>query len=493
MREDEGITNEEIEFQRAIDRAAQHVEEMERREDEVVVPAPAQTMSDAEFEAAVQNSAAEPLPPGAIPADHPPQQWAPQPATASTDVNSFQEMFENAEVQQSTRRDTTPKPKAKAKAKPVTKLVNKGKEFLDVITPILNRYCGEENWSIDRQDHYVTNNTPVLQVRWPIIHMTNRGSGRHTIKDVVVGLPTRNSATHGEFCDSIYGGRQTLSNVEASCGYRHSHIYGNSNGLQPFCTGSDSINDLWTALKMDGYMTSDFEIRFEGFLHQLEAFLSYESIEGVPYFRISQIAYRRSSGINSGTQLREIQKIAAAGIIERIELSLDFNNATLEIVETDDLHSMMAAEVENHQRRMDNGDFVAFNDETIGSRPGYEIEMDPVVWKGDRIKTYVEPIHREESNNGQERQAKRYVHSQISSGLFNSIKQQGEEYLRGECQKNHSIVEDEEEGTTAYWPRINNPDIILSRIEAVERMVGPVVLEDERGDSGSGEAGVLSA
>ena len=95
----------------------------------------------------------------------------------------------------------------------------------------------------------------------------------------------------------LYGVRSTMYAYEVYTGYIHSHLGVRSRQLptfNKFCLGSGPISMV--LIELSNY--DKFKIiKFEGFLYQLKNYLSWESIEGGPYIRISQRKKKENSNL----------------------------------------------------------------------------------------------------------------------------------------------------------------------------------------------------
>ena len=95
----------------------------------------------------------------------------------------------------------------------------------------------------------------------------------------------------------LYGVRSTMYAYEVYTGYIHSHLGVRSRQLptfNDFCLGSGPISMV--LIELSNY--DKFKIiKFEGFLYQLKNYLSWESIEGGPYIRISQRKKKENSNL----------------------------------------------------------------------------------------------------------------------------------------------------------------------------------------------------
>lgn len=131
---------------------------------------------------------------------------------------------------------------------------------------------------------------PYFKVLYPEIEITNTNKEKHTIKNLVVVFSLKWDSSFKKW--RIYemtGLRLTLSYLELSKSYHHSHF--NSSSLtsnfksmtsSKFCLGSSTLG-----MSIAEYNTeSDKEqsnLVLEGILYTLDTYVTWESLEGVPY------------------------------------------------------------------------------------------------------------------------------------------------------------------------------------------------------------------
>lgn len=374
--------------------------------------------------------------------------------------------------------------------KPVKKISTED-VFYEKITDIANAVLGEDNVSLelDGRNSMSTINSKYLMLKWDVINMYNKYNHKHTIKDMYVALPIINE----RFSGSLHGMRGRISALENYSGYRHSHLYQSTNYLNAFCTGSDGINDLWADLQLASNTDEDFDIKFEGFIHQLESFLSYESIEGTPYMRIKNI----SAGSARNGIRREDVNTDVARFFERIdesdiELSMDFNAMTVSIVETDLLHTLFTSSAGGQtvmQIRNQDGTYSNLDvHQSLIGRPETIVSGSVLKFKGRERFIIVEAYEEDTKVNDSKI---RYVNEQTTTSFFERIKEAGKREIEKFCLQNFSIIEDEEESKIGTWKGFDPSNIVLPCNTTEQGVVGSPVLENEQG-SGSGEARVDS-
>lgn len=126
-------------------------------------------------------------------------------------------------------------------------------------------------------------------IKWDKIEVGNSRGNRHTIYDMYVKLKMNDSWNR---LLRMEGARGLINFKEYESEYTFSHLSYNNFELSRFCVG--------TATPMSNFLsvlsTSEFTITlFEGFLYQLDVYLTWESIEGIPYRYISDIRYKNSN------------------------------------------------------------------------------------------------------------------------------------------------------------------------------------------------------
>lgn len=114
-----------------------------------------------------------------------------------------------------------------------------------------------------------------IYIHYPELTISNSMGMTHKIYDLVVRLDTRSSNGLGLYRD-LRGYRFSATNEEISKGYYHSHLPSNGSN---FCIGSTSAFSKYLNNFKDRLTKEDLPM----LLAQLEAFLSWESLEGIPH------------------------------------------------------------------------------------------------------------------------------------------------------------------------------------------------------------------
>lgn len=132
-------------------------------------------------------------------------------------------------------------------------------------------------------------------IHFPEFEITNSLGDSHIIKDLFVRIPIAiHRGTDSLYLETVEGLRTTVSTEEFSSRYEHSHLHSksydekvNRTRFTTFCTGTGDINSVTSLLNM-GFDIDNFKL----LLLQIDPFVKWESIEGVPYRRMSSIAIK---------------------------------------------------------------------------------------------------------------------------------------------------------------------------------------------------------
>ncbi len=134
----------------------------------------------------------------------------------------------------------------------------------------------------------VTETTTLFHViiHWPEIEIKNKNAS-HIIRDLYVKFDLNKSTLSMPNNSYLCGIRGTLTEQEFVAGYAQSHLDSHNNtNWASFCLGSGTMPDL--LLKMRA-ATKPSETLLFGFLLQLDDYVRWESLEGVPYISFESI------------------------------------------------------------------------------------------------------------------------------------------------------------------------------------------------------------
>lgn len=115
----------------------------------------------------------------------------------------------------------------------------------------------------------------------------------HRIQDLYVKMLFNSG---GALTGNLMGARGKVTEREYHGNYMHSHLPSEAkNHFAYFCKGSSYLSELGTKLGVAGFFTPTGKIAaepmymFEGYLHQMHAFMCHEATEGTPHRFIAQI------------------------------------------------------------------------------------------------------------------------------------------------------------------------------------------------------------
>lgn len=167
--------------------------------------------------------------------------------------------------------------------------------------------------------------TPVFIIRYKSFYIKNSNEAKHLIKELLV-VQTFTQTEKGFLTpNGISGTRLAKTIPEIVSGYRQSHLTSHSQAnflqtpleLSKFCLGSSDISMMISDFQWQDAM--DYE-RFELYLYAVDATVKWESLEGVPHFRIANIGVRRVETINEHHGNKVVQEI----ISNKVPLDFDF-------------------------------------------------------------------------------------------------------------------------------------------------------------------------
>ena len=162
-----------------------------------------------------------------------------------------------------------------------------------------------------------------LIIKFPIIKITNSANQEHEIEDLYVVLPFNG---YGNSSTSIYGFRSTFTNIEMSINYNHSHLPGLSEGkIDRFCLGSGPLVEILHRMNTKPF---DKDL-FSYFLANLTVYLEWESLDGGPYRKISDLLIKNTDVVtNNNVIYLHLKNLLNYILCRDIDLLLVYNNET---------------------------------------------------------------------------------------------------------------------------------------------------------------------
>lgn len=154
----------------------------------------------------------------------------------------------------------------------------------------------EKNWDIHLEFDFVDSKVRFeifFVIRYESITISNSKNQTRNLKNLFVILPVSyNNSDRCIYFPDILGTRLTLSHDEWYSGYMHSHLGNISKvdnaGLigivRKFCLGTSDLSELIMEL------STEFNIeQLELMLYTIDSYITWESLEGVPYITMSNI------------------------------------------------------------------------------------------------------------------------------------------------------------------------------------------------------------
>lgn len=153
---------------------------------------------------------------------------------------------------------------------------------------VLNMDEGEDNISY-WFDYESYSPELMITIHYPEVTIRNSHDKSKLLKDLYVRFCIN---TVGNIVN-ISGTRTTLTKAEKYCGYNHSHLPKNFNNdlkFTDFCLGTGTQIITSKVLFLDAVMSNQ-EVKnyFSLFLHNLDSVAKFESLEGMPYIRFSDV------------------------------------------------------------------------------------------------------------------------------------------------------------------------------------------------------------
>ena len=180
------------------------------------------------------------------------------------------------------------------------------KEFIEKVTPILQRVY-PDRWDIQflakravgseldsitpqRLIKRILFYQPYIIIHFPYSKVINKYNSSIEIHDMFVKIILTADNTD-VMISELNGLMQTFTREQALVGYQFSHLYSRQPSSHPeyqgFCLGSGEILQVKALFNS----TRDYGF-FELFLYQIEAYLAWESLDGVPYRKMETVGQK---------------------------------------------------------------------------------------------------------------------------------------------------------------------------------------------------------
>jgi hypothetical protein len=179
--------------------------------------------------------------------------------------------------------------------------------------------------------------TPYFKVLYPSITIKNSLGKTHTIKNLVVVF-VLSWHENKWIIESFLGTRLTMTYMEVMRNYTHSHLNSDVRSsffklsLGNFCQGSSELGTLIAEFNIEE--NKDLKnLTLEALLYTLDTFVSWESLEGVPYEYIESLLPLGLEVTSPNTDYYNITCFVNALEKDKVPLDLEyyFHNGTIKI------------------------------------------------------------------------------------------------------------------------------------------------------------------
>lgn len=187
-----------------------------------------------------------------------------------------------------------------------------------------------------------------LIIRFPQLTIRNSSKKTHNIEELYVKIKFLNCSFS---CDNIQGIRAKLSPTEYQSAYAHSHLPSNAiYDFGDFCLGSTTFKALATDLTVNDWRVDpeNWQMLFEAFLFQLNAYLRWESLEGTPYKYMENIGTGSDEDIQISLTVVFMAKklfleyIASGQHYDKLEFVIDSKTGKVELLITDWMEEILS-------------------------------------------------------------------------------------------------------------------------------------------------------
>lgn len=154
---------------------------------------------------------------------------------------------------------------------------------------VLNLADNQDNTNTYHFDYEIFSPELMITIYYPEVTIRNSHNKSKLLKDLYVRF---HIDTKGNIIN-VSGTRTTLSKAEKFCSYYHSHLPRNTQhnlNFDNFCLGQGTQIHTSKVLFLDAVMSNQ-EVKnyFSLFLHNLDSVVKFESLEGMPYMKFSDV------------------------------------------------------------------------------------------------------------------------------------------------------------------------------------------------------------
>jgi hypothetical protein len=306
------------------------------------------------------------------------------------------------------------------------KKLQERKVIIDMFTRSMIDTFGEE--FIDVRD---VNNTTEFITYFPDITIKNSQGRSHNIKN----LYTKFVITENNIFDgALYGVRSTRTYSEVLGEYNHSHLRESKErkDWSSFCLGDATpIRMLITEFSTDKKNFTEENI--DMFCYQLNSYVRWESLEGIPYRKMEGITTRR--GVNSLNDTSKLEDIFNKYTTLYKDFTFNTENSNgfdaIKVVRNDEFEKRITGIAHEFAYKIGNNYYASNSSKSISSNYKRQIGDKVLTFKGIDIKYNLI------TGDDKEAKAQKVAHPKITEYVANRISEQFELFLSEEEYKDN--------------------------------------------------------
>lgn len=249
-------------------------------------------------------------------------------------------------------------------------------DTLDMAFSIAKKHYGNDNVELIKSDSK-------LLIYIPVIKITSENTLEHEMKDVYLEIHVSN-----EMFDLFTLYRGTLSSSECRSNYLFSHCSGNARYAYSsrFCFGD--YDTPMNRIFHKPTVKKDFILNMDYLFYILDSYLSWESINGMPYKEISSVKndlsfYRPINQSNNKYNYKEIEKYGNTIINKLTSISYEYTSTKNLVLKQDTINEIkkLSEEYDDVLKLIIDGQQCEIN-----SNLTYDVYN--ITWGGKRVLTF---------------------------------------------------------------------------------------------------------
>lgn len=221
-----------------------------------------------------------------------------------------------------------------------SKQANKVIEMIKILARLPYEFSiSPSEFNIDTHNWYFK--TFQIIIHYPNFTIRNKNGSTHRIKDLYVRFLVELKPSGKISLCKLWGIRGTMTPMEISFGYMHSHLHPPSYGTdqivswQWFCLGQAQVE--LARIEFNSEFSLD---TFELLLYSIESYIKWESLDGGPYRKIGEIDYRQKDASNFWHNPQLVESIFKEHILDKNQIEVFKDSIRL----VDDLPVMVTDE-----------------------------------------------------------------------------------------------------------------------------------------------------